>query len=289
VRTVPASLQNYRLFTTLIRTENIKQKHTRKNLLISLTQLTTPPRIPHYKLASYKNALYGALLSPCFLLKAKDVYSSSPVTLYRGVTHIRPQKKPIKRNHKLNPIEELYLRNLVENEPQTVNETATTIKKEYTSTFRAFKSLKKRGLIKKTTEPKPYRGRKYPRYMLTPLGIFKARIDGADHKLLEQKAKDNYPEDKGLLCILKTAEVIGTEAYNIAYSALLTKGKLEPSDEALILTAYMQKESNLNDIIRLFNILEEFPEYYRKITENLEQLRMILRQILETIKRTTER
>jgi len=102
--------------------------------------------------------------------------------------------------------------------------------------------------------------------------------------LLLQKAQDNYPENKGLLCILKTAEIIGIEAYDIAYSALLTKGKLEPSDMALIMAIPMQKEPTLDKIIRLLAILEEYPEYYRRVKENLEQFGINLQQILKTLR-----
>jgi len=209
------------------------------------------------------------------------------VIIQLTMTYMKQQKrqtwKSIKRNHILNPIEKLALRNLVENNAQTINETANAIGKQYKSTFRAFTSLKKRGLIKKTTL-KEHRGRKYPRYWVTELGIFKARIDGADPMLLLQKAQDNYPENKDLLTILKTAEIIGTKAFNIAYSALLSKGKLEPSDIALIMTIPMQ-ESNPDKIIQLFTMLEEYPEYYRRVKENLEQFGINLQQILKTFRR----
>jgi hypothetical protein len=213
------------------------------------------------------------------ILDPKPVYRTSVVILRLEVTHIKPQRKPIKRNHVLHPIEKLVLQNLLESDPQTINKTATAINKRYKSTFRAFKTMKTKGLIKKTTFWE-HRGRKYSQYSLTDLGILKARIDGADPKLVWQKAKENYPENKLFLCILRTAEITGIEPYNIAYSALLTKRKLEATDEGAIIVSQLVREQSPEKFIQLCTILEEeFYEVYQQVEKNLAHVGISLPEV----------
>jgi len=75
---------------------------------------------------------------------------------------------------------------------QTINETAQNTSSHYKATWTAFKSLKKKGLIKKQNV-KEYRSRKYPQYWLTMDGLVAALKNGADL----HKAKENMQDVLG--------------------------------------------------------------------------------------------
>lgn len=185
--------------------------------------------------------------------------------------------------------EERIILYLIQNEPKTRYETDKAIPKaHYPSSHAAFKSLEAKGYIKKVSV-KTHWGREYPRYWLTELGILEARFDGADQKLVWKKAQENYPENKLFLCILRTAQIIGIEPYNIAYSALLTKGKLEPTDEGAIFVSQLVREQSPEKFIQLCTILEEeFYEVYRQVEENLAHVGINLREILKKLKEVNQ-
>lgn len=197
------------------------------------------------------------------------------------MTYIKQQKrqeqmwKPVKRNQVFSPLEICILKNLAENDSQTINETAKAINKQYKSTFRIFTSLKKKGIIKKTTF-KEHRGRKYPRYWLTELGIYTALIEGANPTTLLEKAVKTYPDNENLHLLLGMAPFTGIEVFRMAFSTIRNKGQLEQSDMDTIILTVAQRNLSTEQCNQFLRMLREHPDEYERVTEKIKRLAELL-------------
>lgn len=185
--------------------------------------------------------------------------------------------KHIKKSQLLPPLQERIILNLAKNKPQTINETAKAIKGHYKASWLAFKSLEKKGIIKKITS-KEYLGIKYPCFWVTELGIFIALLEGVNPATLLEKTLKFYPENKDLQCLLETSLILGTDAYNMAFSIIRKKGKLEPIDTSIIMATQMQKELSSDEVKQVIKMLKKYPKQHRQLKENIEQLKEILQQ-----------
>ena len=126
---------------------------------------------------------------------------------------------------------------------------------------------------------------RYPTFWLTEHGIYKALREGANLTALLEKTRETYPKNKRLQCLIETSPIIGTDAYEMAYQTLLSKGKLEPSDYDKIMAIQLPKGLTPDQFNQLFTILRgKYPEIYRQVKENLEQFGINLQQILERLR-----
>lgn len=178
---------------------------------------------------------------------------------------------PIKKSQLLPPLQRRIFLNLAKKDPQTINETAKAIKGHYKSSWLAFDSLEKKNMIRKVTSKK-YRGNEYPCFWITESGVFIALLEGANPAILLEKTLKIYPENKDLQCLLEISPILGTDAYNIAFSAILGKGILEPIDNSTIMATQMQKELSSDEAKQIITILKKYPEQYRQLKEKVEQL-----------------
>lgn len=130
---------------------------------------------------------------------------------------------------------------------------------------------------------------KYPTYWLTEDGIFNALFEGANRATLLEKTRENYPKNKNLQCLIETSPYTGTEAYEMAHQALVTKRKLEQSDYDQIMSIQILKGLTPEKFNQLFTILRKrYPKIYRQVTEDLEQFGVNLQQILKALKRENQ-
>jgi len=182
------------------------------------------------------------------------------------------------KGNNLPKLQKRIILHLAKNGAQTINETAKRLKGHYKSTWIAFNSLEKKGLIKKT-DMKIYRNRKYPRFWLTQEGIFVALVEGADATNLLQATIKTYPNDKTLQCCLEISPVLGLEGFKIALSAIQDKGKLEDSDMIKVFLAHAQKDVSLEQIRKLIEILKKYPKEYRETKTNLNQIAKMLSKL----------
>ena len=182
--------------------------------------------------------------------------------------------KPITKSKLLPSLQRRIFLNLAQNEPQNINETAKAVKGHYKSTHTAFKALMGKGIIKKVASEK-----KYPCYWITEAGAFIALLEGVKPATLLERTLRIYPDNKDLQCLLEISPMAGTDAYNIALSAILAKGKLEPIDTSTMMAYIMQKEWSLDEAKRFIAILKRYPKYYHQLTETKEQLRENVRQL----------
>ena len=142
--------------------------------------------------------------------------------------------------------------------------------------------LKEKKIITKI-DTKKYRGNEYPRFWLTTAGIFIALIENINPKALLTKTIEIYPENKVLQCTIEISNILGTEMYEIAYSAILNKQKLEQNDVSSMLATQMQKDLNTEQIKELLTMVKKYPEQFgnfeeqiNKMIENLNQVKLLL-------------
>jgi len=116
----------------------------------------------------------------------------------------------------------------------TKNAIASGVSRSYQPTWTAFKSLEKKSLIKET-DVKTWRGREYQQFWLTDNGVLIALAEGADPDRLLELTRKIYPKNQRLACYLEVLSKMSLHIIKIAYSALESKGKLEPTDVINIL------------------------------------------------------
>ena len=187
----------------------------------------------------------------------------------------------IKRNeesHILPPLQRDMLLYLAKEGSQTKNKIALGVSRSYKPTWTAFNSLKEKKLIKET-DVKTWRGREYPQFWLTDNGVLIALAEGANPDRLLELTKQIYPKNQTLACYLEVLSKMSLHIIKIAYSALESKGKLEPTDVInIILTETAKTSDQLQK--EVINTLKAYPKEYDlfkkrmdKILESLDKLK----------------
>lgn len=176
------------------------------------------------------------------------------------------------------PLQRRIILNLAQNKPQTINETRKGISGHYKSSWIAFNVLKKKGLIKDVTS-KDYRGRHYPRFWLTELGIFLALSEGAEPKTLLMRTREVYPEDTGLQFLIETAPILGKNAFDVLYLAALTNGQIEQTDIDSILAKQMRTKFTPEVITQFITVARKYPQQYQKIVDSVNQTQEKISQL----------
>ena len=108
---------------------------------------------------------------------------------------------------------------------------------------------------------KTYQGKEFPRYWLGEDGTFVAMLEGAKVDTVVKKAKEIYPDEKEFHYFLDATSILGTEAFEIAFKALLTKGKVEADDVAAMLVNQVLKGISPEALGKFFVLLQLYPEH----------------------------
>jgi len=188
------------------------------------------------------------------------------------------------RGNKLPPLQKKVVLCLAQNGPQTINEIKTNIppSAHYKPTWFAFKSLGQKGLVQEVGI-KEYRGRKYPKHWLTDEGVLVALIEGANPETLLKKTREIFPENQSLLYYLEIAPKLNPKVLEIGYSAVKTKGKLEPIDLATILLTQMQTKTSVQEFWKTVKILKNYPKQHNSFKKQIEQMFKNLSRLKESI------
>lgn len=186
------------------------------------------------------------------------------------------------KGHDFPPLQKRIILSLAAHGCQTINEVRKGFSGHYKSCWIAFDSLEKKKVIRKI-DVKTYRGREFPRYWLTSPGVFIALAEGATARDLLDRTVKTYPKDKDLQCCLEIAPLTGIEIPKIALSAILSKGKLEESDFMKILLTPMQKDLSVEQFKRLIEILKKYPDEYKRVKSQIEQLSEFLAKMEKMI------
>jgi hypothetical protein len=179
--------------------------------------------------------------------------------------------KPMTKSQFLSPLQRRIFLYLAENDPKDKNETVKAIKGHYKSSWMAFNSLEKKGIISKINV-KTYRGKEYPCFWLTTAGVFIALVEGANPKTVLTKTLEIYPENKFLQCVIEVSPILGTDMYDIALSAFLNKQKLEQSDISAMLATQLLKDRSMEQIKELIAIMKKYPQQFENLKERKERV-----------------
>jgi len=170
---------------------------------------------------------------------------------------------------------------LAQSRPQTINEIKTGIKGHYyKSTWTSFNSLKKKGMVKSVTS-KPYRGREYPCFWLTELGIFIALIRGAKTEALLKTTSQIYPENKNLQFLIEAVPILGKNAFDVLHLAVSNKGVIEQRHLSLIFAN--QKELTYEQKKQFIKVLKKHPELYRQCANCVNQINKNLKVLSDLL------
>ena len=190
---------------------------------------------------------------------------------------------PVSENQFLPPLQKRILLCLAENNPNSRFAIKKLINGHYKSVCDSVDALEEKGIILKVKET-TYRGRPHPIYWLTTAGVFIALVEGVNAKTLLNKTLEVYPENKVLQCIVEISIILGTDAYRIAYSAILNKRKLESTDLSQMVGTLLMKDLSLEQIKDLILIMKKYPEQFGdlkaqtdKIQENLKKVGLFLK------------
>ena len=195
------------------------------------------------------------------------------------------------KGNKLPPLQRKVVLCLAHKGPQTINEIKTNIPRleflltrvcHYKPTWLAVKWLRQKRLVKKVGI-KEYRGRKYPRYWLTSEGVMAALIEGANPETLLNKTRKIYPKNEILQYSLEIAPKLNPKVFKIGYSAIRSKGKLEPVDLATILFTQMQTETHIQTFKETIEILRRYPKEFRSFKEQVERMVENINRLKEMI------
>jgi hypothetical protein len=190
--------------------------------------------------------------------------------------------KPITKEAFLPPLQKKVFLYLANNDPETINETVKALKSHYKSTWNAFNSLEKKSLIKPVNS-KNYKGQEYSRYWVTEDGALIALCEGTKTTNVIQRTLKIYPENKKLHYLLEAVSILGTEAFNYGYFAIVSKGKLDQNDiSKMIIT---QCSLSPQRIIQYSELLAKYPDEKQKfdkliteMTDKLKNLDQLLNQ-----------
>lgn len=195
------------------------------------------------------------------------------------------EQKP--KGNKLPPLQSKVVLCLAQKGKQTKNEINTNIpllklakRAHYKPTWVAIKSLIKKGLIQEVGT-KHRRGQNYPKHWLTEEGIFVALIEGANPETLLSKTREIFPKNQTLLYYLEIASKLNPKIFGIAYSAIKTKGKLDPIDLFAISLTQMETETTMETFIETINTLKKYPKQYKLLKEQMEQIKELLNRITQ--------
>ena len=188
------------------------------------------------------------------------------------------------KGNKLPSLQKRVVLCLAQEGSQTINEVKTKIPPpaHYKPTWLAFKSLGEKGLVQEVGT-KPHRGRNYPTHWLTDEGVLVALIEGANPETLLKKTREIFPENQSLLYYLQIAPTLNPKVLEIGYSAVKTKGKLEPIDLATILLTQMQTETSIQEFWKTVAILKDHPKQYKSFKKQVEQMFENLSRLKEII------
>lgn len=174
------------------------------------------------------------------------------------------------RGNKFPPLQKKIILYFAENGPQTINQTAKDIHGHYKSSWIAFNTLKKKGLIQEV-KSKDYRGREYPQFWITEKGIFIALCEGAKSENLVRRTREIYPEAKDLQFLIETVPILGKHAFDVLRLAVLTDGQMEQTDVQSILVAQIQTKSTPETTRQYIAILKRYPEQHQRHVDYIKQ------------------
>ena len=123
----------------------------------------------------------------------------------------------------------------------------------------------------KETDVKTWRGREYSQFWLTDNGVLIALAEGADPDRLLELTKQIYPKNQTLACYLEVLSKMSLHIIKIAYSAIESKGKLEPTD---VINILLTETAKISDQLQkeIIDTLKTYPKEYETFKKKMDQI-----------------
>jgi DNA-binding MarR family transcriptional regulator len=170
------------------------------------------------------------------------------------------------------PLQRRIILHLAQSKPQTINETAKEISRDWKTSSIAFKKLEEEGLVAKIDKPKYYRHRKFPCLWLKDLGVLRALHEGAKPEILLKTTREIYPNDKGLHFLIEAYPILEKPARDVLYLATLNRGAINQTDLIAIFAAQLQNKLTPKQITQFIEVLKKYPEQHQQTQKNLKEL-----------------
>jgi hypothetical protein len=187
-----------------------------------------------------------------------------------------------KKSSHLYSLQKLVVLYLARKGPQTINKTAKDIGHSYKPTYIAFTTLERKKIIRKG-EAKNYNGREFPLYWVTEEGAFLALTEGASPTDLLTTAKQVYPNNQRFQFGLGMAQHVNPKIFEIALTALRTKGKLEPAELASIMITQMQTNASMRAFTEALETYRKYPTEYEQFKQRISQIQENFNKLKEII------
>lgn len=184
-------------------------------------------------------------------------------------------------SHNLPPLQRRIVLYLAKTDPKTINKIATNISSGYKSTWRAFNSLRDKGLIEETTIIKKYHGREYKQFWLTERGVIEALIEEVSSNVLLEKTREIYPENYVLQCLLEIAPKLSLDIVRVGQSAIRSKGKIGIIDLARMLFYGVQTDFTIETYSEILEIFKKYPKIYELMKERIEKMSNVIDKLKE--------
>ncbi len=193
----------------------------------------------------------------------------------QGEEHI---SKAITESQFLPPLQKRILLCLAENPPKSKYSLNKIINGHYKSVWNAFDSMQEKGII---TEIKleEYRGRDHQLFWLTTAGVYIALAEEANQKVLSNRILEIYPENRQLQCVVEMSSILGYEPFKMGYQAILAKGKIDKTDVSAIFGFLLLKETSMEQIKTLIEIVKKYPELFADFKEQTSQITANIKRV----------
>jgi hypothetical protein len=174
------------------------------------------------------------------------------------------------------PLQRRIILHLAQSKPQTINEIAIAISRDWKTSSIAFKKLEEECLVAKTGKPKYHRGRKFPYFWLTDLGVLRALHEGAKPETLLRATLEIYPENKNLQLLIEAIPILGKHASDVLYLVVKTRGAIEQTDLTSIFAAQTLDKLTPKQIREFVAVLKKYPTQHQQTRKSLKELSDLL-------------
>jgi len=199
-----------------------------------------------------------------------------------------------KKGNNLHPLQKKIVLSLSKNGPQNINRTfikmnTQSYKPSYKPTNVAFHSLQEKGILTTVkSDNDRYKGRQYPKFWLTELGILTALNEGASPADLLIQSRKVYPDNQILQYFLEISPNFNTNIVTITLTALKNKGKLEPSDLGAIFATQMETDTTPDKFTNALETLKKYPKEHENFKKQIALIQENLAKAAEIINKPEE-
>ena len=132
--------------------------------------------------------------------------------------------------------------------------------------------MKREGLVNQVLV-KTYRGKEYPQYWLTPMGVYEVLINGVNSEKLFEMTKQLIPENSMLHCCLEIAPYISSEVFRIGVFAIKEKRKIQEVEAIAMMLANEQTHPTTETYMKIAEIMTKYPGVHELMKKRLEEMK----------------